>query len=248
MALKPLTRVPYTSHLVSTVTQHSSQLTAHSSHPASFNARSQVRPNNYGSFGVDGSDETYSLILDPHNEAQLGHALSFNGGNVTVLGGENVGAGPIDFSGMTRAEVWGLYNTGEVKFTNIDDVIVTDTNNTGHINFTNVHASIFNTTNYGKVRMDGGSYLFMAVGGEQFGHVVIEDDSADLEGTFILDKNYGTIEVRLAAAIHDPIPSPSPNIYTPHAACLTPHPAPHAPHHNKTRSGARRRHHCDAEE
>lgn len=218
MALKPLTRVPYTSHLLS----HS---TIHSSHPTSFNVRFQARPYNYGSFSVDGTDETYALILDPHNEAQLGNALSFNGGNVTILGGENVGAGPIDFRGMTRVEVWGLYNTGEVKFTNIDDVIVTDTNNTGHINFTNVHASIFNTTNHGKVRMDGGSYLFVAVGGEQFGHVVIEDDSADLEGTFILDKNYGTIEVRLAAAMHDPIPSPSPNIHAPRLA------RPHAPRH-----------------
>ena len=45
-----------------------------------------VKPQNYGSFKVEGTDESYSLILDPHNEPPARHALQFNGGNVVSDG------------------------------------------------------------------------------------------------------------------------------------------------------------------
>jgi hypothetical protein len=79
---------------------------------------------------VSGCANTSVAIINPKNAPPKGKSLGFNGGEATIVGGENTGAGPIAFEDVRKATLVDLRNTGVVSFDSCPNVFIASVDNT----------------------------------------------------------------------------------------------------------------------
>jgi len=110
-------------------------------------------PNNRGSFILNGSKHTQVLVIDPMNAPAADEALLFLGGAATVVGGVNLGPGPISFRTRERIIVADILNSGTVEFVGGQQTYLLRAHNLpgGNVTFQNAGGWIYECHNEGSI-------------------------------------------------------------------------------------------------
>jgi len=113
-----------------------------------------VEAKNKGSVVVENGTRTSILVVRPTNYAEA-EAISILGGTARVLGGTN--AGSINVATTGKIELYGLVNSGPVKVSLSQDIVIANVFNNvgGNIEVTDVSATLINVVNHATVTVKG---------------------------------------------------------------------------------------------
>jgi len=133
-------------------------------------------PINQGKITVNGTSNTFAIILRPTNYAEA-DAITFLGGNVAVIGGSSAGA--IVSSSTGKIEIMDLVNSGPVNVSGSRDIFIARVANKATIAVSNVDATLYNVTNEGRVTVSGGG-TYRAYNIINSGSIVVEAGDIEL--------------------------------------------------------------------
>jgi hypothetical protein len=135
---------------------------------------------NRGKIKVNGGMNTTMLIYNATNYADA-DAITVDNAAAIVLGGKS--AGPIIINTTKKIEVYGIENSGDIKCSGSQDIVIASVNNKAKatITVTDVTASLINVKNDGTVLVKGP----VAQGGKYHAYNIVNNGNVTIEAGVI---------------------------------------------------------------